>query len=149
MASKHRLPLEGRVSRRIEIAREKAKGGNRVVLDVYPLPPFAELPDTALYHALLATQAVLLLAPSQWEIPLYGDTLTPDAYMVFPWGEAYLEVDTGHYPREVVRDKLRFFTKNADRLFWASPSRSRLLWVQSLAQTLQRPLTPLWLPPVG
>lgn len=142
------LPVADRLRRRIEVNRQRGRGGDRLLLDVYLVPHFEPLPDTSLYHALLAGQGVSLLRPDAWEIPPYGNLLEPDAYMVFPWGVGYLEVDTGHYSKEVVREKLRSFRRRADRLYWASPNRSRLLWAQELAQAWQTPLVPLWLPPL-
>lgn len=147
-AQRLRLSLEGRYCRSVEVNGEKGRG-KRLQLPLYALPPFHTLPDTALYHAFLAGQGVALLKPQAWEIPLHGGLLIPDAYMVFPWGLGYLEVDTGHYARGVVLEKLRRFSREADTLYWASPNRSRLSWVEKLAQAWRTPLIPLWLPPPG
>ncbi|WP_243027848.1 hypothetical protein [Thermus albus] len=141
------LPLEGRLHRRIEVAAERGKGKNRILLDLYLDPSLEGYPASALYHLVLSVQGVLLLSPTAWEIPLAGGVSIPDAFLLFPWGTAYLEVDTGHYARETVKEKLRLFRK-ADRVYWASPNRSRLDWAQDLAATYGTPLVPLWLPPL-
>lgn len=115
------------------------------MLTVYPEEEVAHLPDHLLYHLLLASQAVILLKPEAWEIPLHGSLYTPDARLLFPWGTAYVEVDTGFYSPQVVRDKMRRFAKEAAQVYWASPSPTRLDWALSLGRKLQTPLTPLLL----
>lgn len=116
----------------------------RLVLHVYAEPQVAELPDHLLYHLLLTSEAVERLRPLAWEIPSHGNTTTPDAYLLFPWGEALLEVDTGHYSPEAVRLKLRLFR---EPLYWATLSPERLTWVSRLAQGLHNDLRPLLLTP--
>lgn len=116
----------------------------RKVLTVYAVHEIAELPDHLLYHLLLTSEAVERLRPTAWEIPLHGDTTTPDAYLIFPWGKALLEVDTGHYSPEAVRTKLRTFR---DPLYWATLSPERLAWVFRLSRGLHQDLRPLLLAP--
>ena len=135
--------LDGRPERLIEVAPYRLK--NRVILTVYPEPRLASLADPLLYHLVLSAEAVRLLSPLIWEIPDHGSTTTPDAYLAFPWGEAVLEVDTGHYSPGVVKAKLLAFSPP---LYWATPSPERLSWVQPLARRLRKEITPLLLPPL-
>jgi len=135
--------LDGRPERLIEVAPYRLK--DRVVLAVYPEPHLASLADPLLYHLVLSAEAVRLLSPLAWEIPGHGSATTPDAYLTFPWGEAVLEVDTGHYSPEAVKAKLLAFPPP---LYWATPSPERLSWVQSLARKLRKEITPLLLPPL-
>ena len=116
-----------------------------MILAVYPETHLASLADPLFYHLALSAEAVRLLAPLAWEIPDHGSATTPDAYLVFPWGEAVLEVDTGHYSPETVRAKLLAFPPP---LYWATPSPERLSWVQSLACRFRKEITPLLLPPL-
>jgi len=135
--------LDGRAKRLIEVAPYRLK--DRVILAVYSEAHLASLADPLLYHLVLSTEAVRLLSPLAWEIPDHGSTTTPDAYLVFPWGEAVLEVDTGHYSPGAVRAKLLAFSPP---LYWATPSPERLSWVKSLACRFRKEIRPLLLPPL-
>lgn len=120
--------------------------GRRKALSVWVHPEAQGLPTGQLYHLLLAGHAVALLGPEGYTLPLKGSLLTPDGILEFPWGEALLEVDTGHYPKEAVEAKLRAFGK-ADRLYWASTERERLEAVGKLAHRMfLEGFTPLLLP---
>lgn len=143
-ARRLKVSIADRPSRLIEVV--VYPGEPRKILRVYPEPALAAQPDAHLYHTVLAVEAVSRLRPTAWEIPRHGSLTLPDAYLLFPWGQALLEVDTGHYSPEAVSAKLRAF--KTDRLYWAATRVERLAWVQNLARKLRRSVTPLLLPPV-
>ena len=143
-AKRLRVPLAERPERLIEVVTYP--GGPREVFRVYPEAALAAYSDAHLYHMVLAVEAIARLRPTAWSIPHRGGLTIPDAHLLFPWGEALLEVDTGHYSIEAVVAKLRAF--RTDRLYWASTRRERLKWVLDLARKLGKPVTPLLVPPV-